>query len=77
MILDDETQEITKEEQSKTDQEKTLSINDLNSRLIAMNIEIDSKKHPKSYLSACTKMQLTNLIEEGTIRYLFRTATRK
>ena len=49
MIIDDDSPEITKEEQSKTDPEKNLSINELKSRLIGMNIELDSKKHPKSY----------------------------
>jgi len=61
MILDDDTQEITKEEQSKTDQEKTLSINELKSRLIAMKIELDTKKHPKSYYVSMYKNAINEL----------------
>jgi hypothetical protein len=53
MILDDESPEITntvnEETTNQEDPYKNLSINELKSRLTAMNIELDTKKHPKSY----------------------------
>lgn len=53
MISDDESPEITKTQNEETatpeDLDKNLSINQLKSRLVSMNVELDMKKHTKSY----------------------------
>ena len=51
MILDNEppTNSSNQEQNQAQEPDKNLSINQLKSRLNTMNIELDTKKHPKSY----------------------------